>query len=337
MSAAGLGMGLFASSAMAHGHYMSDVCVPRDKDAEPLVTMSDHLKENEHIPKALNNTVFWGHRVKPINDDLITSGGLTKPAAAMYDSISESNWRVRKHSITEACGVFSIDDEDLNAAESETVEELKVVLEGAREEMKDLSPEDRFDRIFSTLFISLRDVNYLTTNLGGADTVKTLPHLLADGEGDCEDFALARYILAVELGMKPDHLAIVFYAHREKNVGHANLAVYNEFKDAWYIVDGTGRPEGYALGGALAYENVQSNMDLLAKIGAYNAGMVPYMAVTRNGFAAFNAYKSIDGTYYDMEPLPEPESHAPLWDIRNPVTNERYATLNGLPYLHHNF
>lgn len=108
------------------------------------------------------------------------------------------------------------------------------------------------------LLNSFRDVNYkFAPDLLGIP--KTLVQLLSEGYGDCKDFALSRYMLARELGVRPEHLMIVVYSPKSKDLGlqsHANVAIFSPAMNDWVVIDGTGRnPDVEQNGMTFAYRN----------------------------------------------------------------------------------
>jgi predicted transglutaminase-like cysteine proteinase len=64
--------------------------------------------------------------------------------------------------------------------------------------------------------INWRQLDYWATPL----------QFLARSGGDCEDFAITKYLVLRELGVEPDDLRIVIVRDRLRGIAHAVLAVY---------------------------------------------------------------------------------------------------------------
>ena len=58
---------------------------------------------------------------------------------------------------------------------------------------------------------------------------------LGNGAGDCEDYAIAKYVALEESGISPDDLQLEIVRDVEHQATHAVLAVH--FKDEWLILD----------------------------------------------------------------------------------------------------
>tara|TARA_B100002003_G_scaffold177102_1_gene164995 strand:- start:14 stop:1021 length:1008 start_codon:yes stop_codon:yes gene_type:complete len=301
-------------------------------DREHYTSIREAIEKNQIIPDTLKEKVFWGHRAVNLDDSFLSVPGLFFPAFSMLSAIKSNKWRTEKREIVESCGITSLNNVSLNSAEIEKVDELKYHFESVREDvLRHLPESERFYTIVNTLFSSFRDTDYLTTELGGLDPTKTLPHLLNDGEGDCEDFALARYQMGVELGLNPDHLMLVFYKHRDKDAsGHANLSIYDQYEDRWLIVDGTGRANGYAVGGTIAYENSQVVMDRLNSNGNYLGRTVPYLGVTRKGLVVFNTFDE-NKEIRPAEKMIDAQGRMPLLATLPPLTEDQLRAHRGQP------
>jgi predicted transglutaminase-like cysteine proteinase len=55
------------------------------------------------------------------------------------------------------------------------------------------------------------------------------------GAGDCEDYAIAKYLALREAGIGPDHLRIVVGHDIKRMIDHAVVAV--RFEDEWLVLD----------------------------------------------------------------------------------------------------
>lgn len=58
---------------------------------------------------------------------------------------------------------------------------------------------------------------------------------LANGAGDCEDYAILKYVALRELGILPDDLRLVIVQDDKHEVGHAVVAV--RYEQRWLILD----------------------------------------------------------------------------------------------------
>ena len=58
---------------------------------------------------------------------------------------------------------------------------------------------------------------------------------LESGAGDCEDYAIVKYVALLRSGTIPDDLRLVIVRDRRRNVDHAVVAV--RFEGAWLILD----------------------------------------------------------------------------------------------------
>lgn len=303
---------------------------------EPSADAREILERQQHIPEALKDVNFWGHRIKPIDDNFRVDLGYVVPAVSLRNAAAEMRWRTHKRTVALECGKYRLREADLSVSEQEHVQRLKIAFEELRDRFHNMPEQDRFYNIVEVISSSLRDTRYLDEGLGNTDPLKTLPQLFSDGLGDCEDFAFGRYTIARELGLNPDHMALMIYGHRDVNIGHCNLAVFDPYKNTWLVIDGTGRTDKQALGSTTIYENSQVIMNIFRKNGSYKAGMVPYCAVTHKGIATFDCHDQ-DGQWKSAQPIPTKPNHKPLLVIQDAMSPEELATLRGLPYLHPDF
>ena len=70
---------------------------------------------------------------------------------------------------------------------------------------------------------------------GVADYWATPLETLNSGAGDCEDYAIVKYIALRESGIAPDDLRLVIVRNIKEQANHAVLAV--RFEDEWQILD----------------------------------------------------------------------------------------------------
>ncbi|MCH8684066.1 transglutaminase-like cysteine peptidase [Pedomonas mirosovicensis] len=84
---------------------------------------------------------------------------------------------------------------------------------------------------------TMNRVRYVTDqeNWGVADYWETVDQFLARGAGDCEDFAIAKYMALKAAGFSPDEMRIVVLQDLNLGVPHAILAVREG--NQWLILD----------------------------------------------------------------------------------------------------
>jgi predicted transglutaminase-like cysteine proteinase len=58
---------------------------------------------------------------------------------------------------------------------------------------------------------------------------------LGSGAGDCEDYAIVKYVALRELGVLPDDLRLVIVQDEKREIGHAVVAV--RYEQRWLILD----------------------------------------------------------------------------------------------------
>ena len=58
---------------------------------------------------------------------------------------------------------------------------------------------------------------------------------LGSGAGDCEDYAIVKYVALRELGVVPDDLRLVIVQDGKREIGHAVVAV--RYEQRWLILD----------------------------------------------------------------------------------------------------
>jgi predicted transglutaminase-like cysteine proteinase len=70
---------------------------------------------------------------------------------------------------------------------------------------------------------------------GYADFWASPLQTLGSGAGDCEDYAIVKYVALRELGVLPDDLRLVIVQDEKREIGHAVVAVRHEQR--WLILD----------------------------------------------------------------------------------------------------
>ena len=70
---------------------------------------------------------------------------------------------------------------------------------------------------------------------GDADYWASPLQTLGSGAGDCEDYAILKYVALRELGADPDDLRVVIVRDDKRLIEHAVLAVRSERK--WLVLD----------------------------------------------------------------------------------------------------
>jgi len=113
-------------------------------------------------------------------------------------------------------------DEQLNSADANTpnVKAWKEMVDGA----KSLSDNEKIEAVnsFINKFRYIED----NKNYGKSDYWATPIEFLSKG-GDCEDFAIAKYVSLKALGFKDEQLRIAIVDDKLKGISHAILVVYN--------------------------------------------------------------------------------------------------------------
>ena len=70
---------------------------------------------------------------------------------------------------------------------------------------------------------------------GYADFWASPLQTMASGAGDCEDYAIVKYVALRELGVAPDDLRLVIVQDQKREIGHAVVAV--RYEQRWLILD----------------------------------------------------------------------------------------------------
>src|SRR5262245_59782283 len=70
---------------------------------------------------------------------------------------------------------------------------------------------------------------------GYADFWASPLQTLGSGAGDCEDYAIVKYVALRELGVVPDDLRLVIVQDEKREIGHAVVAV--RYEQRWLILD----------------------------------------------------------------------------------------------------
>jgi predicted transglutaminase-like cysteine proteinase len=70
---------------------------------------------------------------------------------------------------------------------------------------------------------------------GYADFWASPLQTMASGAGDCEDYAIVKYVALRELGVPPDDLRLVIVQDEKREIGHAVVAV--RYEQRWLILD----------------------------------------------------------------------------------------------------
>lgn len=73
------------------------------------------------------------------------------------------------------------------------------------------------------------------TQYGYADFWASRLQTLGSGAGDCEDYAIVKYVALRELGVLPDDLRLVIVQDEKREIGHAVVAV--RYEQRWLILD----------------------------------------------------------------------------------------------------
>jgi predicted transglutaminase-like cysteine proteinase len=92
----------------------------------------------------------------------------------------------------------------------------------------------RIGEINRTINLTIRWVNDMT-QYGVPDLWATPLMTFASGAGDCEDYAIAKYVALREIGISPDNLRLVVVRNRTMSQQHAVAAV--RYDGRWLILD----------------------------------------------------------------------------------------------------
>jgi hypothetical protein len=304
LSASVSGLVQAAESTFSEGCYdpTGKPTPPHEKDLWP---------KRLHTPAKLANENFWGYRPTKTPKMDFLSAQMRSTAYGMMMLMQEDKlFAMPKVKVQKYCGdtneIFSSFNlsypGDMNDRQ---LADLMKQIQNTPAELRMLSPEQRFFNVLNNLVGSFAKALYkLHTDWGGIP--KSLTQLFIDDEGDCKDFAMARYMYARFMGVPKEDLAVMlYYDGTGGNVGHANLAVYNE-KWGWVIVDGTGRSEDQIYGSNQYFQNAEFFKDALK--GSYLGEMVPIAAVTPDGIMMYDAIHTFlsDGTPMFKRPDPIP-------------------------------
>jgi len=100
----------------------------------------------------------------------------------------------------------------------------KVFLDGIRGKSK-------WDQLVAVNnYANLRKYEEDSSNWGKREYWATPGEFFTRGRGDCEDYAIAKFISLRELGWPSDELRIVGLIDSQKNIGHAVLVAYHDRK-----------------------------------------------------------------------------------------------------------
>jgi tetratricopeptide (TPR) repeat protein len=91
-----------------------------------------------------------------------------------------------------------------------------------------------FSKPFNNRGVAVRPVSDWA-QYGLADFWASPLQTLANGAGDCEDYAILKYVALRELGILPDDLRLVIVQDDKHEVGHAVVAV--RYEQRWLILD----------------------------------------------------------------------------------------------------
>lgn len=100
--------------------------------------------------------------------------------------------------------------------------------------VKSKSGIERLNEANLAVNIAIRYVSDIAQH-GEADRWSAALATFASGRGDCEDFAIAKYVALSEAGIEPENLRLILVRDRAVREDHAVLAVRHEGK--WLIMD----------------------------------------------------------------------------------------------------
>jgi predicted transglutaminase-like cysteine proteinase len=92
----------------------------------------------------------------------------------------------------------------------------------------------RIAEINRTINLNIKPVDDMT-QYGVSDLWATPLMTFSSGAGDCEDYAIAKYVALQEIGIAEDDLRLVVIHDRDSNVDHAVTAV--RYDGSWLILD----------------------------------------------------------------------------------------------------
>jgi len=283
--------------------------------SEPSQTISQLLMMEGWLPSSISNQVFQGYRAVSISK--VIEKIPTNTAKAAYNlmvgtSIGDEATclRFRSHPVCGRPGMLDI------VTEKEPVpaeyRDVAADLTAKKLKIRDTLPKAYDERVVAVIDVlanAFRSVDFVP-HTDWEDLPKTAAVLRGSGLGDCKDFALSRYILARQLGVKPQHIFVACYL-REKDTGHANLALYNPARQVWTVVEGTGRnqKDGEQLGQTYYYENNKASWDVVKPL---LPSYIPVMAVSDGkiwGFDSMERYNPKTGERTAKKPEPVPAVH----------------------------
>jgi predicted transglutaminase-like cysteine proteinase len=145
------------------------------------------------------------------------------------DGVLWRKWRGVEADIDREKSVLEHCEQDLDSCPGYAAQFLRLI-----KATKSKSGRDQLDEVNRGVNIAIRYVSDMT-QYGEADRWSAPLATFASGKGDCEDFAIAKYVVLREAGLPADHLRILLVRDRAIHDDHAVVAVRHDGR--WLIMD----------------------------------------------------------------------------------------------------
>jgi predicted transglutaminase-like cysteine proteinase len=226
-----------------------------DADASVAVILPAAAPNKDEISKAslsganLLNTSVQGSGTSPAN--LPRDDTTTQPKLAAFDRQDPPVTRPAEPFSLNTMPWFSADIFEKWNSIKAAIEAEHDILAHCREDMQDCPPAARkFLMVIAAglaqtgrarVGVINRAVNLAIEHMSdleqwGVDERWSAPlETFATGRGDCEDYAIAKFVALVEAGIPPEDVRLVIVRDQAANDGHAITAVHID--DGWVLLD----------------------------------------------------------------------------------------------------